>query len=76
MNTEAKKLQIIEEVLKIKSDVALTEIDALIKKAIRSESSKKVSAHNFSGIISEDDVMSMEAAIEAGCEQIHLDDWK
>jgi predicted HTH domain antitoxin len=39
-------------------------------------SKKKLSAHDFVGILSKEDAILMEQAITEGCEKIHPDDWK
>jgi len=75
MITEAKKLHIIEEVLKINNDAVLMEIEAALDKNLR-EGRKKRSAHDFSGLLSEKDASLIDAAIEEGCEKIDPDDWK
>ncbi|RAJ31731.1 hypothetical protein [Pedobacter cryoconitis] len=76
MYSEARKLHLIEEVIKIKSDAVLTEIEAVVKKSMTISRLKKTSAHDFLGIISKKDIKLMNAAIEDGCEQINDDDWK
>ncbi len=76
MYSEARKLHIIEEVLKIKSETALMEIEAMVSKAIGFKKAKKASAHDFLGLLSEKDASLMDAAIKEGCEQINPDDWK
>lgn len=76
MVTEARKLHIIEELLKLKSEAVLSEVEAVLRKAAIPIKNDKRSAHDFSGIISKKDSKLMETAIEEGCEQIHPDDWK
>jgi len=77
MYSEAKKLHIIETVLKINSDAVLMEIEALIEKTLKPQKAKKQkSAHDFLGLISKEDTLLMTTAIEKGCEQINPDDWK
>jgi hypothetical protein len=76
MYSEARKLHLIEDVLKIKSETVLTELENIVKKAMRSKQSEKASAKDFLGLISKKDVELMENAIEEGCEQINPDDWK
>lgn len=76
MYLEAKKLHIIEEVLKIDSEAVLLELEAMVNKTTRLKKVAKKSAHDFLGLISEKDILLMDAAIEEGCEQINPDDWK
>jgi len=75
MYIEARKLHLIEEMIKLKSEKALLQIENILK----SSSIKKIgrsSAHEFIGKISKKDIILMESAIEEGCEQINQDDWK
>jgi hypothetical protein len=76
MYTEAKKLHLIEEVLKIKNEFVLKEIEAIVNRAKSVKKEPKPSAHDFSGLLSEKDASLMEAAIQEGCEQVNPDDWK
>jgi len=75
MFTEARKLHLIEDVLKLQSEETLMEIERILKSA-SSERSKRPSAREFVGIISKEDIELMERAIEEGCEQVNPDDWK
>ena len=75
MFTESRKIQIIEEVLKVKNEGILNELDAVLKKSKQTKG-KKLSAHDFVGLWSKKDATLIEKAIEEGCEQIHPDDWK
>ena len=47
------------------------EIEAVVKRTMRLKRSGKVSAHDFSGLLSEKDASLMDTAIEEGCEQIN-----
>lgn len=76
MYSEARKLHLIEDVLKIKSEIVLTELENIVKRAIRPKLDEKASAKDFLGLISEKDMDLMENAIETGCEQVNPDDWK
>ncbi len=76
MYSEAEKLHLIEEVIKIKSESVLREIETLIKKSQSYKKIKKASASDFLGILSAKDALLMDAAIEEGCEQINTYDWK
>lgn len=75
MYSEAKKLHLIEAVIKLKSDEALQQIEEILKSA-SAKKSVRSSARLFAGKISEQDVILMEEAIREGCEQINPDDWK
>ena len=63
MKSEAKKLQLIEAIIKIPNEATLMEIEAVIKKSVQFKKSKRASAHDFSGLISEEDASLMNAAI-------------
>jgi hypothetical protein len=76
MYSEARKLHLIEDVLKIKSEAVLTELENVVKKAMRPKKSGKASAKDFLGLISKKDIKLMETAISKGCEQVNPDDWK
>lgn len=52
--------------------------DLNIVKVLKKNSSKtkKTTAHDFLGIVSEKDIELMENAIQDGCEKIDLNEWK
>ncbi len=75
MVTEARKLHVIEEVLKIKSDKLLAEVEAVLKKRPASNKSK-LTIHDFVGVISKDDATEMKKVIAETCETIDEDAWK
>ncbi|MGY3211216.1 hypothetical protein [Mucilaginibacter sp. HD30] len=74
MYSEARKLHLIEEVIKLKSDDALMQIERILKTVTRKQ--PLGSSAQFVGKISEKDIELMEEAIQQGCEQINPDDWK
>jgi uncharacterized protein YbcI len=77
MYSEAKKLHIIEEVLKIKSESTLSALENFLKKSQKSEDVVKTSNfRKFSGIWSKDEAEEIEKIISESCETIHPDDWK
>lgn len=73
---EARKLHLIEEVLKIKNEAILIELEAVLKKHEQEKKTSKSTAHDFLGAWSKEDAALIDKAIEEGCEQIHQDDWK
>jgi ABC-type phosphate/phosphonate transport system ATPase subunit len=76
MYAEARKIHLIEAVLKISNEATLVELETVLKKS-KSEREKKVaSAHEFLGVWSKKDTALIVKAIEETCEQIHEDDWK
>ncbi|HEY2581898.1 MAG TPA: hypothetical protein VGI43_08830 [Mucilaginibacter sp.] len=77
MYSEAKKLHIIEEVLKIDSDATLSKLESFIKKSKKDENLKtKGGFRDFSGIWTKEEAEEIEKIISESCETIHPDDWK
>ncbi|TKB98658.1 hypothetical protein [Pedobacter cryophilus] len=78
MYTEAKKLHLIEEVLKIKSDITLDAVENFLKHAVKSvkKNKKESSFSEFSGIWSKGEASEIEQIITESCEIINPDDWK
>jgi hypothetical protein len=75
MYAEAKKLHLIEELLKIDSDTVLAELETVLKKA----KTRLPNSKNFKALVGElslDEVNELERNIENGCEQINEDEWK
>jgi hypothetical protein len=75
MFTEARKIQLIEKVLKVSNEATLNELETVLKKSGRRKTEKH-SARKFSGIWSKKDAALIEKAIKEDCEQIHPNDWK
>ena len=75
MYGEAKKLHLIEEILKIENEAVLDEVNNVISKSklhpVEPKSFKK-----FSGIWSSSEADEMKRIIEESFEQINPDDWK
>jgi len=59
---------------KLLKDLEALNIVKVLKK--NTTKTKKTTAHDFLGTISEKDVALMENAIEQGCEKIDLNGWK
>jgi len=78
MVSETRKLHLIEEVLKIKSESTLAALEDFLKSTKTKErKNKKASAfHKFSGIWSKEEADEIERVIEESCETINPDDWK
>jgi len=64
MYAEAKKLHLIEELLKVDSDAILAELETVLSKA----KSRTHNFKNFVGVLSLDEVNELERNIENGCE--------
>lgn len=76
MYPEARKIHLIEEVLKVENEDVLLALENVLKSAGLVITSRRPSAHEFSGSWSREDAALIEKAIEDGCEEIHPDDWK
>ncbi len=76
MYTEARKINLIEAVLKVNNEATLIELETVLKKSKTAKVKKIISAHDFLGVWSKKDGDLIEKAIEGSCEQIHEDDWK
>jgi len=75
MYAEAKKLHLIEELLKVESDAVLTELESILSKVTPSQPHHK-SFKILVGALSTEEVDELELNIQEGCEQINEDDWK
>jgi hypothetical protein len=75
MYGEAKKLHLIEEILKIENEAVLTEVETVIANSKLRAVSRK-SFKDLVGIWTEEEADEMKRIIEEGCEQINPDDWK
>ena len=78
MFTEARKIHLLEEVLKTTNETTLIELETVLgknkKKGLIKE--KKPSIYDFVGILTKKEANNMRKAIEESCEKINLDDWK
>ena len=76
MFKEARKIQILEDVLKVSNEATLVALETVLNRSKKKNDRKALSAHEFSGLWSKKDAALIEQAITASCEQIHDDDWK
>jgi hypothetical protein len=78
MYKEARKIQIIEEVLKVTNEATLVELETVLKKSGKKTVTKKSkkSIYDFVGILTKKEANEMRKAIEETCETINADDWK
>jgi hypothetical protein len=77
MYTEARKIHLIEEVLKVTNEDILIELESVIKKSKKkAEKEKKSSIYDFVGILTKKEANEMRKAIGDTCETINPDDWK
>ena len=75
MYSEARKIHLIEAVLKVKSDAVLFELETVLK-SYNDKVENKPSIYDFVGIISRDEADEMKQAIAETCEIIDDNDWK
>ncbi len=75
MYSEARKMHLIEEVIKTKNEAVLIELENVLRKS-KTKDRPRPSAHDLVGLWSKDDAGLIEKAIEEGCEQTNPDDWK
>jgi len=72
---QAKKIQLIEEFLKLKSSTILHELEAVLKKS-QKKGIQKHSIYDFVGIWKKKEADQIKRAIEETSEQVNDDDWK
>ena len=75
MYGEAKKLYLIEAILKMENDAILEEVETVINKNKLHVADGK-SFKDFAGIWTTAEADEMAKIIEESCEQINPDDWK
>ncbi len=75
MYTEARKMHLIEEVLKVDSDDTLTALEIVLKKS-KTSKPKKLNIYDFVGIFTKKETSQMRKAIKESAETINADDWK
>jgi hypothetical protein len=74
MLLENRKMQVIEEVIKV-NEKTLVELETVLKKNKTAKVAKK-SVLDFVGVISKKEAKQMRKVIDETCETIHLDEWK
>jgi hypothetical protein len=68
MYSEARKLRLIGDLIKLQDEVALMEIETLVKNDIQSQEAPKSSTYDLVGLWSKEDAEAIERAIDEGCE--------
>jgi hypothetical protein len=78
MYTEARKIHLIEEVLKVTSEATLMELETVIRNSKKktTKKDKQPSIYDFVGMLTKKEASEMRKAIEETCETINADDWK
>ena len=75
MSGEAKKLHLIEEILKIENNAVLDEVETVINRS-KMHNARGKGFNGLSGIWTAAAADEMKRIIEESCEQINPDDWK
>lgn len=75
MYGEARKLHLIEEILKVENDDVLLQVESLLANS-KHETNARTDFNTFAGMMSDKEADAFEKAIESGCETINPDDWK
>ena len=75
MYTEARKIQLIEQVLKEDNEGTLLALETVFKKS-KKANRKKVTVYDFVGILTKKETGVMRKAIKETAEKINPDDWK
>jgi hypothetical protein len=77
MYNEARKIHLIEEVLKVNNEAILIELESVIEKSKKkAEKENKPSIYDFVGILTKKEANEMRKAIEETCETINPDEWQ
>jgi hypothetical protein len=74
MVRESRKIQLIEDVLKLQSDSTLTELEKVIKKSKNKK--KRLYMYDFVGVMSPKEIGQVKQAIAESSEKIDPNDWK
>lgn len=75
MYGEAKKLHLIEEILKIENEQLLSEVENVITNG-KLSLLKRQDFNVFAGMLSDKEVEEFEKNVADGCELINSNDWK
>jgi len=76
MYSEARKLHLIEELLKVKSESIWISLENVLKNKSGKVTNEKHSIYYFVGILSDKEAKDMKTAIAESCETINEDDQK
>jgi hypothetical protein len=75
MYAEAKKIRVIEEVLKINNAAPLEELEKVLQKWKKNKA-KKSSIYDFIGVLSNTETKQIKKAIAETVETINEDEWR
>jgi len=71
MHIKTRKLHLIQEILKVKSETTLSALENLLKSTNKKTAEKTPSLKDFSGIWSKYEAQEIERIIAESCETIH-----
>ena len=74
MFTEARKIHLLEEVIKTTDETKLMQLEAILGKGTSPD--KQVSIYDLVGIMTKKEANKMRKAIEDSCENIDPDEWE
>lgn len=75
MNGEARKLHLIEALIKVEDEKLLADVEKIFSQHQLKPVERK-SFKDFAGIWTDEEAEKMKKDIEEACGQIHPDDWK
>jgi hypothetical protein len=75
MYGEAKKLHLLEALLKEDNEAVLAEVETILIKS-KLQAADRKGLKDFAGIWTKEEAEEIEKIIEESCEQINPDDWK
>ncbi|MBC7552379.1 MAG: hypothetical protein H7257_00210 [Taibaiella sp.] len=78
MYTDARKIHLLEKVLKITNEATLLELENVLEKSEKSapEPKKKLSVSDFLGTFTKEEANEMRRIINETSGQIDVNDWK
>lgn len=76
MLLEIRKLQLIEEVIKVNNEHTLSALEAILNESPQKKENLESQLSEFAGIWSKDEAQEIEYAILESCKQINPNDWK
>lgn len=76
MSGEARKLHLIEALLKVDDEKVLSNLEELLSEKPMTSLEPKKSFKDFAGILTHEEALEMKRVIEESCEQIDPNDWK
>ena len=78
MYSEARKIDLLQKVLKVTNEDTLIELENVIEKSKKNSrrTKKKPSIYDFMGTFTKEEANEMKRVIEITCGTVNPDDWK